>query len=197
MCDLSPQKDLYPGLAWPLRLRILYEIALGVNFLHNMNPPLLHHDLKTQNILLDGEFHVKVCQQDFGTVWSVHVTEVNKHVSGVTVWLWFHFLSLFLVHFQAEYHIYISDLRSSNTRTLLHYVIKYLIINYFYNKNNMTNVPGASISCLKMLKEISRSRKNTLSKQIYLELHTNANVLLLIGPDCWLWSFEVATAVCQ
>ncbi len=51
---------MYPGLAWPLRLRILYEIALGVNFLHNMNPPLLHHDLKTQNILLDGEFHVKV-----------------------------------------------------------------------------------------------------------------------------------------
>lgn len=55
------QKDIYPSLGWPLRLRILYEISLGVNFLHNMNPPLLHHDLKTQNILLDGEFHVKVC----------------------------------------------------------------------------------------------------------------------------------------
>lgn len=51
---------MYPVLGWPLRLRILYEIALGVNFLHNMSPPLLHHDLKTQNILLDGEFHVKV-----------------------------------------------------------------------------------------------------------------------------------------
>lgn len=54
---------MYPVLAWPLRLRILYEIALGVNFLHNMNPPLVHHDLKTQNILLDGEFHVKVCDK--------------------------------------------------------------------------------------------------------------------------------------
>lgn len=53
---------MYPVLAWPLRLRILYEIALGVNFLHNMTPPLLHHDLKTQNILLDGEYHVKVCE---------------------------------------------------------------------------------------------------------------------------------------
>lgn len=60
VCCLCLQKDMYPVLAWPLRLRILYEIALGVNFLHNMNPPLLHHDLKTQNILLDGEFHVKV-----------------------------------------------------------------------------------------------------------------------------------------
>ncbi|KAM4027010.1 receptor-interacting serine/threonine-protein kinase 2 [Anomaloglossus baeobatrachus] len=51
-------------IVWPLRFRILYEIALGVNFLHNMSPPLLHHDLKTPNILLDSEFHVKIA--DFG-----------------------------------------------------------------------------------------------------------------------------------
>lgn len=57
---LSWQKDVYPDVSWCLRFRILYEIALGVNYLHNMNPPLLHHDLKTQNILLDDEFHVKV-----------------------------------------------------------------------------------------------------------------------------------------
>ncbi|XP_061588852.1 receptor-interacting serine/threonine-protein kinase 2-like [Cololabis saira] len=62
--QLLHQKETYPVLAWPLRLRILYEIALGVNFLHNMTPPLLHHDLKTQNILLDGEYHVKIA--DFG-----------------------------------------------------------------------------------------------------------------------------------
>lgn len=62
--SLLHEKDMYPDLAWPLRLRILYEIALGVNYLHNMNPPLLHHDLKTQNILLDGEYHVKIA--DFG-----------------------------------------------------------------------------------------------------------------------------------
>ncbi|XP_058688099.1 receptor-interacting serine/threonine-protein kinase 2 isoform X1 [Poecile atricapillus] len=57
-------KDVYPDIRWCLRFRILYEIALGVNYLHNMNPPLLHHDLKTQNILLDDEFHIKIA--DFG-----------------------------------------------------------------------------------------------------------------------------------
>ncbi|XP_066537252.1 receptor-interacting serine/threonine-protein kinase 2 [Hoplias malabaricus] len=62
--ELLHEKNMYPAVAWPLRLRVLYEIALGVNFLHNMSPPLLHHDLKTQNILLDGEYHVKIA--DFG-----------------------------------------------------------------------------------------------------------------------------------
>ncbi|KAM8811076.1 receptor-interacting serine/threonine-protein kinase 2 [Eudromia elegans] len=63
-------KDVYPDIPWCLRFRILYEIALGVNYLHNMSPPLLHHDLKTQNILLDDEFHVKIA--DFGlSKWRV------------------------------------------------------------------------------------------------------------------------------
>ncbi|NXO02232.1 RIPK2 kinase, partial [Rhinopomastus cyanomelas] len=67
---LLHEKDAYPGIPWCLRYRILYEIALGVNYLHNMNPPLLHHDLKTQNILLDDEFHVKIA--DFGmSKWRV------------------------------------------------------------------------------------------------------------------------------
>ncbi|XP_012578279.1 PREDICTED: receptor-interacting serine/threonine-protein kinase 2 [Condylura cristata] len=62
--ELLHRKIEYPEVPWPLRFRILHEIALGVNYLHNMNPPLLHHDLKTQNILLDNEFHVKIA--DFG-----------------------------------------------------------------------------------------------------------------------------------
>lgn len=70
--QLLHQKETYPVLPWALRLRILHEIALGVNFLHNMNPPLLHHDLKAQNILLDNEFHVKIA--DFGLSKWRHLT---------------------------------------------------------------------------------------------------------------------------
>ncbi|KAM4689310.1 receptor-interacting serine/threonine-protein kinase 2 isoform 2-T2 [Discoglossus pictus] len=62
--QLLHEDDPLVEIVWPLRFRILYEIALGVNFLHNMTPSVLHHDLKTQNILLDNEFHVKIA--DFG-----------------------------------------------------------------------------------------------------------------------------------
>ncbi|XP_058036805.1 receptor-interacting serine/threonine-protein kinase 3-like isoform X2 [Ahaetulla prasina] len=53
-----------PSMPWALRFRILYEVALAMNFLHNLTPPLLHLDLKPSNILLDGELHVRV--SDFG-----------------------------------------------------------------------------------------------------------------------------------
>ncbi|XP_077361293.1 receptor-interacting serine/threonine-protein kinase 4 [Festucalex cinctus] len=51
-------------LPWELRFRIIYETAVGMNFLHCMNPPLLHLDLKPANILLDAHYHVKI--SDFG-----------------------------------------------------------------------------------------------------------------------------------
>lgn len=39
-------------LTWGLRLRILLEMATGMNFLHTNEPPIIHRDLKSLNILL-------------------------------------------------------------------------------------------------------------------------------------------------
>jgi len=36
------------------------ETAEGVAFLHSVNPPVLHRDLRSANILLDSTGHVKV-----------------------------------------------------------------------------------------------------------------------------------------
>uniref|UniRef100_A0A1W7RDF6 Receptor-interacting serine/threonine-protein kinase 2 n=1 Tax=Agkistrodon contortrix contortrix TaxID=8713 RepID=A0A1W7RDF6_AGKCO len=81
--QLLYEKNIYPDIAWSLRYRILYEIALGVNYLHNLSPPLMHHDLKTQNILLDSEFHVKIA--DFGlSKWrmvSMSLSKGDKSIS--------------------------------------------------------------------------------------------------------------------
>lgn len=35
-------------------------MAKGVYVLHTQNPPLVHRDIKSLNLLLDGNFNVKV-----------------------------------------------------------------------------------------------------------------------------------------
>ncbi|XP_078583378.1 uncharacterized protein LOC144866057 [Branchiostoma floridae x Branchiostoma japonicum] len=49
---------------WALRWRMAHEISLGMTFLHCQNPQILHCDLKAENVLLDGDFRVKI--SDFG-----------------------------------------------------------------------------------------------------------------------------------
>ena len=47
------------------RLNLALEIAQGINYLHSFNPPILHRDLKSLNILLDKNYVAKIA--DFGS----------------------------------------------------------------------------------------------------------------------------------
>jgi serine/threonine protein kinase len=50
----------------PLTLKIEFALgsAHGLRYLHSQNPPIVHRDFKSMNLLLDANFNVKVC--DFG-----------------------------------------------------------------------------------------------------------------------------------
>ncbi|CAL0314505.1 unnamed protein product [Lupinus luteus] len=46
------------------RLRMALDVARGMNYLHRRNPPIVHRDLKSSNLLVDKNWTVKV--GDFG-----------------------------------------------------------------------------------------------------------------------------------
>ncbi|OQR83960.1 protein kinase [Achlya hypogyna] len=52
------------ALDWSLLLRILLDASQGMAFLHQYKPPVIHHDLKSLNMLLDANWRCKV--SDFG-----------------------------------------------------------------------------------------------------------------------------------
>ncbi|XP_056622950.1 receptor-interacting serine/threonine-protein kinase 3 isoform X2 [Triplophysa dalaica] len=62
LADLLQYLGEPPG--WPLTFRIIHQIGLGMNFLHQLSPPLLHLDLKPSNVLLDDSLNAKLT--DFG-----------------------------------------------------------------------------------------------------------------------------------
>jgi serine/threonine protein kinase len=48
------------GLSWDTRLNIAIQTTEALAFLHNIDPPIFHRDVKTSNILLDDNFNVKM-----------------------------------------------------------------------------------------------------------------------------------------
>ena len=65
--DLFFRRGDSPPLSWQLRFRIVAEIRTGLLFPHQTKPePLVHHDLKLANILLDRNYGNKI--SDVGLV---------------------------------------------------------------------------------------------------------------------------------
>jgi len=53
------------GLPWYIRLNIAIQTAEALAFLHSVDPPIIHRDVKSSNILLDENLNVKVARFGF------------------------------------------------------------------------------------------------------------------------------------
>lgn len=69
------------ALTWEHRLKIALDIARGLEYLHeHCNPPVIHRDLKSSNILLDPNFNAKL--SDFGLAVTTGSHNKNIKLSG-------------------------------------------------------------------------------------------------------------------
>ena len=75
--DLLRNETLYTG--GEIIMQIVRDIAQGLRFLHASKPPILHHDLKAKNILIDSRFRAKVA--DFGLA-----TKSKNSLGGTPFW---------------------------------------------------------------------------------------------------------------
>ncbi|KAK9706737.1 hypothetical protein RND81_07G148600 [Saponaria officinalis] len=69
-------------LDWPTRFRVALDAAEGLSYLHHdCVPPIVHRDIKSNNILLDGDFGAKVA--DFGV--AKVVDSIGKGTKSMSV----------------------------------------------------------------------------------------------------------------
>ncbi|KAL4309240.1 hypothetical protein GQ457_01G030020 [Hibiscus cannabinus] len=73
-------------LDWRRRVHMAMDIARGMNYLHHYNPPIVHRDLKSSNLLVDKNWTVKV--GDFGLSRLKHATYLSSRTGkGTPQWM--------------------------------------------------------------------------------------------------------------
>jgi serine/threonine protein kinase len=56
----SQSNNMHNQLTWKRRVGLVRDVALGMTFLHSRQEPVIHRDLKSPNILIDGNWKAKV-----------------------------------------------------------------------------------------------------------------------------------------
>lgn len=68
-------------LTWQIRMKIAIDVARALEYLHeHCNPPVVHRDIKSSNILLDSNFNAKL--SDFGLAVTTGSQNKSLKLSG-------------------------------------------------------------------------------------------------------------------
>ena len=79
-CSLTQLLDRYHNIPMYVKLSILQDVSRAICYLHTLNPPLMHRDLTSNNILFTTSLVAKVC--DFGTIKVVSPLSSDRMTQG-------------------------------------------------------------------------------------------------------------------
>lgn len=69
--------------SWSARARICIGIARGLAFLHEeIQPPIIHRDIKASNILLDKDLTPKISDFGLAKLFPHDLTHISTRVAG-------------------------------------------------------------------------------------------------------------------
>ncbi|CAN6471168.1 unnamed protein product [Victoria cruziana] len=78
---LSGNKTIMEPLTWKRRLQIALDVATGLEYLHSgCEPSIIHRDVKSRNILLDGQLKARLA--DFGISRAIGTTQTSTAIAG-------------------------------------------------------------------------------------------------------------------
>jgi serine/threonine protein kinase len=77
---LHGKQTKHGKLSWPIRMNIAVETASALKYLHISD--IIHRDIKTNNILLDAHFHVKVADFGLSRLFPYDQTHVSTAPQG-------------------------------------------------------------------------------------------------------------------
>jgi ankyrin repeat protein len=91
--ELMPKGSLHDllrskkDIPWTIRVQIATDISSGLAYLHSQK--IIHRDLKSMNVLLDGSLHAKI--SDFGLAMvkleTQSTTQIGAKAAGTTRWM--------------------------------------------------------------------------------------------------------------
>ena len=64
------------------KIQIIFDISLAMCYLHEQQPPIIHGDLKCQNILIGNDFHAKVCDFGLARIYSISKPVTEHSIEG-------------------------------------------------------------------------------------------------------------------
>ncbi|XP_058183958.1 leucine-rich repeat receptor protein kinase EMS1-like [Rhododendron vialii] len=77
----TPRSSRLP-LSWETRIKIVRGVASGLAYMHNLQTPIIHRNIKASKVLLDSDFEPHIADFGFSRIIDGSLSHVSTRVAG-------------------------------------------------------------------------------------------------------------------